>query len=267
MDDFISTLSAMKNINYTNFNFKSDTLLYLNLFIKKIKEIENEYKENNYELFLSDLINDTKELIKLYDIDIIIQLKYSIAKLSNLIENKNAFNIIIEQITLNNEVIRFITHEKIYVKLTLMTEKKGTAELSINLTKEIKEDQTEKKKRSTKINIKCYCANIIDFIKKFQLLYETDTKDKVKTGAFDVLLYYFKNCIYPKIQNKPSMKPIIRDYIMNKLYNCFFPLNPVDDDLRVIEDINNENENFIEMVELKNNYDDLFEKVQIFLII
>ena len=60
------------------------------------------------------------------------------------------------------------------------------------------------------------------------------------------------------------MKPIIRDYIMNKLYNCFFPLNPVDDDLRVIEDINNENENFIEMVELKNNYDDLFEKVQIF---
>ena len=107
-------------------------------------------------------------MIKLYDIDIIIQLKYSIAKLSNLIENKNAFNIIIEQITLNNEVIRFITQEKIYVKLTLMTEK-GTAELSINLTKEIKEDQTEKKKRSTKINIKCYCANIIDFIKKFQL--------------------------------------------------------------------------------------------------
>jgi hypothetical protein len=264
MDDFISTLSAMKNINYTNFNFKSDTLLYLNLFIKKIKEIENEYKENNYELFLSELINDTKELIKLYDIDIIIQLKYSIAKLSNLIENKNAFNIIIEQITLNNEVIRFITQEKIYVKLTLMTEKKGTAELSINLTKEIKEDQTEKKKRSTKINIKCYCANIIDFIKKFQLLYETDTQDKVKTGTFDVLLYYFKNCIYPKIQNKPSMKPIIRDYIMNKLYNCFFFLNPVDEDLRVVEVINNENENFIEMIELKNNYDDLFEKVQIF---
>ena len=263
MDDFISTLCEMKNINYENFNFKNDTLLYLNLFIKKIKEIEYEYKENNYALFLSELINDTKELIELYDIDVIIQLKYSIEKLSNLIENKNAFNVIIDQIKLNNEVIRFITQEKIYVKLTLTEEKKGKAELSITETREIKEDHTEKKKRSTKLNVKCYCSNIKDFIKKFQLLYETDTNNKVKTGAFDVLVYYIKNCIYPKIQNKPSVKPIIRDYIMNKLYNCFFPLNPVEEDLRVVENIHNENERLIEMLELKNNFDDLLENVQI----
>ena len=148
MNDFISTLSAMKNINYANFNFKSDTLLYLNLFIKKIQELESEYKKNNYELFLSDLINDTKELIRLYDIDVIIQLKYSIEKLRNLIDNKNAFNVIIDQIKLNKEVIDFITQEKIYVKLTLVVDKKGKAELSIKEIKELKEDQTEKKKLS-----------------------------------------------------------------------------------------------------------------------
>ena len=260
MDDFIIALNALKEINYDQILSKGDVLVFLDLFIKNIKEIDNTYKNNDYKMFFNEYTNDINELIGIFDYDIILNLKFINDKLKHLIEKNNCFEEIMEQINSNNVIINFINKENILVRLSLsVKKKKDEVKLKIKGIKELQEDKDQKKHLGKELKFKRYCSNISTFIQKFRELYKLRTEQISTKNILLVLSNYLNQCIYPRINND-SMKEVLRDYIINKLYPILFPSIPDEIDLNLITYLENDESKIQKMNEMKMNFEDLFEK-------
>ena len=227
--------SIYTNENYIPYNW------YINSLIQYLPQLPENLIDNNYEQLLNEIekeiTNSIKEL-KLDELSIYIEYFKEIEKEKIYFENVK--NIIID-IDLNKKVQSIVQNEQI--SLNVKTDDKNIKNI-ISFLKNIIKDKKEKdfsqifirEKHKTYNNTITYFINNFPNISDVELtngldidIYKYIEKKKIPEIIENYMLLIKINLKEKKIDNEKNLEEIynkIYDYIMEKLFNKFFPKEP-----------------------------------------
>ena len=229
---------------------------YVHTLLKLLKTVPEEYKENDYELIYQTLIKNLNDSIKTLDFaelsQIFERLKYTERSFKNL--NKNLISL--NEIETNNIIKNFVENHKLQVEIKMNFQNRKFEITRYNQNQEDSQllneffvDESVKMKR--KINI---YRTIFDFTNKFPPFVYFQQKQGLDLFEIEQEFHlpeqlenYFKfvkeemkkSKLFSNLNEQNNKKEFeriyfnITNYIMIKLYDKIFPVEPDVDDLKI----------------------------------
>ena len=216
------------------------SLLYL------IKDIPEDYSENDFEKLYDELEEEINISINKYNIDFLLECSDKIKYIEKYKKNVENYYEILKDLELNEKVKQIIIND--YIPITIeLNYNNGNFSFDIKKSKLTKDELLRKqiKEKNQTINkYKKYCHSIQSFIENFpNILIYKGTNDidsfqiqknlhipeKLKNYFFSIIHEYLtKN---KKIENKNNLiENKIYDYVMRKINRKIFPQDNDEDD-------------------------------------
>ena len=225
---------------------------YVNSLIQYLKQLPENFSNNDYELLFKEMEEDLNTNLKELDFETLSvclnKIKFVQKGISFYQDTKHK----LIDILLNNKVMHIVENDIIKVELSFKYDQKkkrfkikplGTKEKQIHIL----DNMDSVKKVSEKV-----CSTVKDFCKHFPNLIDLQSKHSLEADVFQLQLsldipgqlqIYFDNIKnfltkIKKITDKNSFVLInekIYDYVMNKIYNKIFPNEQSNDDSIIYE--------------------------------
>ena len=225
------------------------TKWYIYSLLKLLKTIPKEYKENDYEIIYTILINNLKESIKNLDFEKLSQISEKLKCTESSLQNLSMNLFAINDLETNNLIKHFVENFPLEVEIKYSVKrKKFQIEKSnygiSNENQDLNDFFFQEKKKKKRI----ICNTIIDFINKFPPLIYYQEKQGLNLfeleNEFNLPLKlenYFnliKDAIlrykfFSEIKNKNIIYFKITSYIMSKIYDKIFPRDPEFEDIKI----------------------------------
>ena len=241
------------NIFMKSSNFVMDGSIpsewYVKSLLEYLKNIPENLTKNDCEELYNEMKEDINKSIKRFDFEAlsVIMGKLKFANRSKMYY-KNCIKLL-EDIKSNEDIRKIITELYIPVEIKFhydSKEEKGLFNIDISKFKEKDFNNEEKIKKYENSNKIKLCPNIKSFTEKFPNLvrYQTmqdvdifDMQEKLKFPQqiykyIDIIKCTLKKCI---TENIDSVIEKIYDYIMVKLYDKIYPIEPCDEDTKIFQ--------------------------------
>lgn len=279
--DFPTQKSTLEILNKIKIFLKSNEYIidntipnewYVNSLLDCLKKLPRDLSDNDYRLLYENLEENIKSSIKVLDFE---KISDCFGKMKNIKKNINYFNQAkgaIIDINLNQKVKNIIENKYIPIEM-LFKNNKGKNEFLIIKLSDKKELPTKDINPSYKA-----CRNVEQFIKYFPNFVKLQQAkhfilfDEINNLEVTKRIYDYIDFISEKIDKKnlgsdeqKIIKEKIYDFILSKLYDKLYPINPDTTDLDILNTCKKlswtEPKNFIEDVK-DNNYDIFMDDIK-----
>ena len=255
--DTIKMLNEIKNyMSLPNFILNNNTIpsvWYINSILDYLNKIPDDYKENDFKKLFEELTENLNDSIKILDFEKLILFRNKLKFIDKMKEYYTKVKELMEDIKTNEKIKTIVEKEFIPVDITFNYEedKEKIFELTKSKTKEkLFEDkiiyEDPKKKYISLRTIEAF-TRYFPNLAKYQLLQGINPIDIIKELSINKKINnYFEiinnNIIINKNETDKDNKIInyedkIKDYIMNKIYEKIYPLEPDDKDTEIYKKI------------------------------
>ena len=249
----VNTEKILKELNIfmKSSNFVVDGSIpsewYVNSLLEYLQKIPKDLTDNDCEKLYNEIESDVNKSIKSLDFEalsvIIGKLKYSRRGKFYYEESKNLLN----DIKINEDAKSLIEGEFIPVEIKFNLDN-GIGDFQINISnfKEKERNSEEKKKDHEKSKKARLCTTIDEFTKKFpnlvkyQELQDLDIFEIQKNLNFPAKINYYLNIVNMTLKKKgiselKLMNQKIYDYVMCKIYDKIYPVEPYEKDNKIFQ--------------------------------
>ena len=221
---------------------------YVNTLLEYLKKIPEDFTKNDYERLYDEIENDVNTSIKELDLEAlcVIMEKLKFAK-----RGKNYFEDskqLLNDINVNEEIKNIIDNEYIPIEIKFSLEDEINGEFNIVPSKfkeKDKENHSKIKDYQKKQNV-ILCFTVNDFTKKFpnllkyEELQDLDIFEVQKRLSFPKVINEYLKMVKKSIDKKvsqdiESIMGRIYNYIMIKLYDKIFPIEPNENDNKIFQ--------------------------------
>ena len=237
-----------------NFILNNNTIpstWYINSLLSYLDKIPQEYKNNEYEKLFNELTNDLNESIDILDFQKLIIFRNKLKFIDKI--NNYYYNVqnLIKKISINEKIKNFVENIFIPVEMSfkyIEDEKDNKFEIKASSLKEkYFEDKTfieePKKNITTYKTIESFASHFPN-LSKYQLLQDKNPLEIIEELKIPGKINHYFDIIKEKMLKKENIQASeyeelyqekIKDYIMNKIYEKIYPLEPLELDTKIFK--------------------------------
>ena len=236
-----TTCPPTNSFNKTTSHIEQPYPFYFTYFVQNIKSLPESYRNNNYKLFLSELIKETEQKVKNARNDAInqIYLKVKGSEKLNLITNSSLLQLKQMEKTIASE--KFVKDVAVRIKMELIPKDdfNNLSELKITAVSTIPKSKNE--------DGVIYCNKIQDFIKKFpdfSNLNQPDIIDFLESKKIDQSINNYFNIVKDSLKALPYFQKYspeefattlseLENYIQCQINSKLFPAKRTKKDIKI----------------------------------